>query len=176
MNMKLREELSALKLNVFEHIEAVTALKKTFNHSIEPIKSGPWLPSYTCLVYALNFAGNATYAAVIKKANHEQAFAGKEFFDWLIVNRLLIQVKDGSESKGDFVVYFNFSQEFKHVGILSDENRVRSKWGVLGLFHHEIFDVPSDYGDNIKFFKPIKYDEAMAAFKLFLAGLVSRTS
>ncbi len=176
MNIKLREELSALKLNVFEHIKAVTALKKIFNHSIEPIKSGPWLPSYTCLVYALNFAGNATYSAVINKVNHEQAFAGKEFFDWLIVNQYLTQVNNGNESTGDLVVYFNSSKEFEHIGILSDDNRVRSKWGELGLYHHDKFDVPAGYGDDIKFFKPIKYDEAMAAFKLFIAGLVSRIS
>jgi len=86
---EIKRRTERFKIEVFEHIEALTALKKIFNHSIEPIKSGPWLPSYTCLVYALNFAGNATYSAVINKVNHEQDFDGNEFFDWLIVNQYL---------------------------------------------------------------------------------------
>ncbi len=124
------------------------------------------------MVYVLGFAGNVTYSAAVRKANHTKAFAGKEFFDWLIANQYLIQIQDGSESVGNFVVYFNSIQEFKHIGILLDKKRVKSKWGELGLYDHEILDVPANYGNDVKYFEPIKYDNAMFAFKQYTTEIV----
>jgi hypothetical protein len=169
----LRIALDNLELQVldaFRHIDAVEGLKTQFNHSIKSLNPKVrWLPGYTCLVYALGFAGDATYSAAIKRVDPKEVFAGKEFFDWLLANKHLVKIEAGSESAGDFIVYFNSHNEFKHIGILTDKKRVESKWGELGLYDHEIFDVPENYGDEIKFFEPIKYDVAIAAFKQFVA-------
>lgn len=173
--MSLRGSLDGLELrgiNAFEHIEAVEELKNEFHHSIKSFTDRGWLPAYTCLVYVMGFNGDATYSAVMKKASPKEPFAGKDFFDWLVTNKHLIQIKNGSESVGDFVVYSNSHNEFKHIGILSDEKRVKSKWGGLGLYDHEAFEVPANYGDDIKYFESIKYDVAITIFKQFAAEAV----
>jgi hypothetical protein len=173
--MSLRISLDELELrgiNVFEHIEAVEGLKAQFNHSIKSFTDRGWLPAYTCLVYALGFNGDATYSAVMKTASPKEPFAGKDFFDWLVANKHLIQIEDGSELAGDLIVYFNSRNEFKHIGILSDKRRVKSKWGELGLYDHEVFEVPASYGDDIKYFESIQYDVAIAAFKQFAVEVV----
>jgi hypothetical protein len=117
----------------------------------------------------MGFNGDATYSAAIRKASPREPFAGKDFFDWLVTYKHLIQIMDGSESAGDFIVYFNSHNEFKHIGILFDKKRVKSKWGEFGLYEHEAFEVPASYGVDIKYFKSIKYDVAVAIFKQFVA-------
>lgn len=173
--MSLRGSLDELEfrgINAFEHIEAVAELKNEFHHSIKSFASRGWLPTYTCLVYAMGFNGDATYSAAMKKASPKEPFAGKDFFDWLVANKHLIQIEEGSELAGDLIVYFNSHNEFKHIGILSDKRRVKSKWGELGLYDHEVFEVPASYGDDIKYFESIQYDVAIAAFKLFVVEVV----
>lgn len=172
--MSLRISLDELELrgiNAFEHIEAVEDLKAQFNHSIKSFKGRGWLPTYTCLVYAMGFNGDATYSAAMKKASPREPFAGKDFFDWLVTNKHLIQIEDGSQSMGDFIVYLNPRNEFKHIGVLSDKQRVKSKWGQLGLYDHEVFEVPASYGDHVKYFESIKYDVAITIFKQFAAAV-----
>jgi len=166
------DNLEKQGLDAFRHIDAVEGLKTKFHHSIKEIESRIWLPSFTCLVYVMGFAGNATYSAVIKKASPKEPFAGKDFFNWLVINKHLIQIMDRSESVGDFIVYFNSYDEFRHIGILSDKRRVKSKWGQLGLYEHEVFEVPASYGDDIKYFESIKYDVAINIFKHFAAEVV----
>lgn len=167
------DDLEMQELNAFKHIEAVEGLKTQFNHSIKSLKPKiGWLPAYTCLVYVLGFAGDATYSAAIKKMYPKEPYAGKEFFNWLVANKHLVQIEDGSESEGDFIVYFNSHNELKHIGILDDKKRVKSKWGELGLYDHEIFEVLASYGNDIKYFESIKYEFAITIFKQFAAEAV----
>ena len=166
------DNLETQGLDAFKHIDAVESLKTQFNHSIKSIAGRGWLPVYTCLVYVMGFNGDATYSAAMKKASPKEPFAGKEFFDWIVTNNHLMQIYDRSESAGDWIVYFNPHNQFKHIGILSDKKRVKSKWGELGLYDHEVFEVPASYGDDIKYFEPIKYDVAIASFRQFAAESV----
>jgi len=170
--MNLRNELDTLKMNAYLHIDAVADLAKVFSHTIKRIQSNTSLHTYTCLVYVLGFAGDTTYPSLVRKANNQQAFAGKDFFDWLVANQYLSELSQRGELIGDLVVYLDSDGQFKHIGILVEENRVKSKWGDQGLYEHELFEVPKSYGDDVKFYEAIKYDKALAAFKKYLAELV----
>jgi len=55
----------------------------------------------------------------------------------------------------------------------ADGPRVVSKWGEMAVFEHGLDEVPSGYGDNVRFFeKP----EPQKALGLFLAYARSITS
>jgi len=55
---------------------------------------------------------------------------------------------------GDFVLYLKTPDSigFEHVGILQENNSVRSKWGQFGdVYEHPLFGVPLEYGNFVKF-------------------------
>ena len=64
-------------------------------------------------------------------------------------------------------IYFDDASVFTHIGITIGHERVRSKWGSLGLFEHDLFDVPLNYGNTVRFFKPIAFDVAIELFYNF---------
>jgi hypothetical protein len=68
-------------------------------------------------------------------------FAGRKFADWLIDNSHLEKCGQDEAQDGDIVFYFEGS-DFRHAGFL-DRGRVISKWGLGGLYEHELLEVPS---------------------------------
>ncbi len=54
--------------------------------------------------------------------------------------------------KGDIAVYYSGSTPV-HYGIYLAKDLIESKWGPDPVFRHPYFDVPSCYGNQIKFFK-----------------------
>ena len=83
--MTLRGRLSALALPADEHSQAVMAMGEELGHSIRPVISSIDLRSYTCLVYAMDFAGDPEYEA-IARLRHVDVFASADFANWLLVH------------------------------------------------------------------------------------------
>ena len=46
-------------------------------------------------------------------------------------------------------------------------DRLQSKWGQLGLFEHDLFEVPSDYGRIVRYFKRVPFAEAIEVLHVF---------
>lgn len=61
---------------------------------------------------------------------------------------------------GSLVMYFE-AGSFRHVGLLRAGGRVESKWGQLGLFEHEPWEVPATYGTEIRYFRVEPYEVAI---------------
>jgi hypothetical protein len=66
--------------------------------------------------------------------------------------------------RGSLVIYFHEADSFAHVGLVREGGRVESKWGQLGLFEHELFEVPSNYGNNVRFFDSLPFMRSIAFF------------
>ena len=65
------------------------------------------------------------------------------------------------------VIYFNKDGRIKHAGLNRGSGRVESKWGMGGLFEHDVFDVPESYGNVVRLFGKIPSKAAIEYFVRF---------
>jgi hypothetical protein len=166
--MNLREKLSSLTQLGAEHVPAVIAVSDECSHSIVPLHSDVELSRYTCLVYALGFAGKTEYED-IAGLPHVNVFAGKKFANWLLANGHLQPLTQTEIPEGAFAIYLDPNGEFLHIGICTAEMRLNSKWGTQGLYNHSLLEVPESYGSSINYFEAIDYLAAIELFKDFAA-------
>jgi len=75
-------------------------------------------------------------------------------------------VESTSQDSGDLIAYLN-NDEFKHIGVVLDGGRIRSKWGVGLLYEHAPLETPVSYGSTIRFFKPLERGVILDAFYEF---------
>lgn len=150
------------------NIALVKAIASEIPHRIVPIQSEHDLFTFTCLVHALGFTGQDQYHAVAH-LERGRVFAGKAFASWLLRSGSLVEVSPATAMLGSIVMYFDSHGEFTHVGLSRPESRVQSKWGLLGLYEHGLFEVPSDYGDVVRYYEPLPYPEAIRLFYEFAA-------
>jgi hypothetical protein len=161
----IREKLSAAcdQVTPEKNIEFVCGIAKETGCTIVSIQSGHDLARYTCLVYALNFVEHPAYLRIAMLPQHD-VFAGKKFAQWLVNSGALEEILSSNVPAGTMAIYFDHAGVFTHIGITIEHERVRSKWGTLGLFEHDLFDVPLNYGNTVRFFKTIAFDNAIELF------------
>ena len=166
----LRERLETLctRVSPEKNIVLVGKLLSEIPHTIVPVQSAHDLFTFTCLVHALRFTGQDQYFAVAS-LKLDKVFAGKAFASWLLHTGSLIEVSPSDAAIGSLVMYFDGFGEFKHVGLLKHNSRVESKWGQLGLYEHGLFEVPANYGNTVRYYKPIPYPLAINLFYDFAA-------
>lgn len=152
----LRAALDLDGAAIGEHAELVAAVNKAHPHSIRFVASFEG----TCATYALDLGDDPIYRA-IASAGDGSVFAGRRLMEWLLDGRL---VETGIPEIGALVVYFS-GDRWTHVGRLVGPTRVRSKWGVFPVYEHGTFEVPSAYGETVRFFHSL---EPSAALNLFI--------
>jgi hypothetical protein len=82
-------------------------------------------------------------------------YAGPTFFEWLLTGQLLEEIDEQSAHDEDLIVYFE-NGKWKHVGFWRLNDRVESKWSLGLLYNHGRWEVPSYYGDQVRFFDPFR--------------------
>lgn len=143
------EEVSANETPSPEvHIRLVLDLRDRFQHSISPLESEEPLHMYTCLMYVFGFHRSATYKAIASTPPY-QTFAGADFAAYLLGSDLLPEPPPQSSDQEALIFYLAEDQKFLHAGIELQSGRIRSKWGSRGLYEHELFEVPSGYGNHV---------------------------
>lgn len=120
-------------------------------------------------MFAFNFICKAQYAQVALR--YPEVFAGKDFMNWMLDNQLLEEKSLDSLSEGDYVIYLDNEESFKHIGIWIADGVIHSKWGTLGLYEHPLFEVPTQYGDNLIYCKKISEDFALNHFFKYAQSL-----
>ncbi len=81
----------------------------------------------------------------------------KPIFFKTIENELSSLHKD--MQKGDKIIYYFNKNEFKHVGIIIEANKVDSKYGNGPIYEHGTLLVPWEYGEIIRYSNVNKYYE-----------------
>ena len=112
------------------------------------VAAPPPLPerNYNCFVYALGLETNADFIGV---TNWEYARNLGALFLRLLqsdAERL------GSPVPGCLCVYVADDGSLAHVGLVQDDGSVVSKWSLGPLIRHETWQVPSHYGNDVRFF------------------------
>jgi len=57
--------------------------------------------------------------------------------------------------EGDIVAYFLWGRA-SHIGVKTGNGRVTSKWGKSHVLNHPLELVPTIYGNEVRFYRPIK--------------------
>ena len=167
----LRERLKTIcdRVSPEKNIALVDALTSEIPHTIIPVQSVHDLFTFTCLVHALGFTGQDQYR-VVAGLGVDKVFAGEAFAYWLLRSGSLTELTPPADAViGSMVMYFDDDASFTHVGLSKHNSRVESKWGQLGLYEHGLFEVPANYGDTVRYYKPLPYSVAIKLFYDFAA-------
>lgn len=152
--------------DVSQHPALLHALARECPNTITLLDSVHPIRRYTCLMHVFDFTEKAEYAAI---ATHRlgRIYAAGAFAHWLLDRGLLVEVTSSDVRNGDLVFYFGDDGRFKHAGLSLANGRVVSKWGIGYLYQHGLFEVPDSYGDKVRFFRKLAYDEAFGYFLHF---------
>ena len=103
--------------------------------------------NYNCFVFIFGLKNDSEFLS------GNNPIQGEFVQDTLINREVLTVVK--LPSKNDWVFYKDKSGKITHAGIMESEDEVISKWMWGPIIIHKLFDVPSSFGNEILFFKPI---------------------
>lgn len=175
----LRKKLGELEQQKKLSFDEIKKLRAEFPHSIQLPEQSPQemvdLPFINCAMYAFNLKSDDWYRAIadgpgIIRKNPSRATepdysisADTEFVDYCINKRLVSAISGRELESGDLVVYSDIDW-CRHVGKLVRHGRIRSKWGTIDLFEHELFEVPDIYGHKHQYFEGLGSERAQQLF------------
>jgi hypothetical protein len=114
----------------------------------------------TCVSYAFDLTNQPIYRAIATDFDR-QVFAGRQFVEWMIGNRLNEVERPNN---GSLVVYFSGSSDWKHVGVATGPERALSQWGTYPIYDHGLCEVPASYGSEMRFFEKPSPQQALSNF------------
>lgn len=167
-NRLLREELqritdSYINDRVGEQIEQVANLSLKYPHSISVVQKA--IPDkqetfrFNCYQHSFGLINVESVIRIMK--DHGSVYPGREFVQFLIDTRLQ-EVSIEQAQDGDHVVYAAGSQ-IQHAGKVTEE-AIESKWGLMHIWRHGVYEVPLRYGSTVRFFGHISQDMAVQGF------------
>lgn len=148
--------------NVSDHPSLLEDLSREIENTIKILDSEHPIDRYTCFVYVFDFVEDPAYVRIATYGSG-RVFAGPEFVKFLLNNNYLSEIRPTEVGDNDIVIYFN-GAEIKHAGKISVNGRVISKWGIGHLFEHSIFEVPEQYGNDIRYYKQLAKETALDYF------------
>jgi hypothetical protein len=162
---ELRERLREITENgkPDTHPGLIDRLRRVSPHSIEIVKSNAPIERYTCAMYAFDLVENDEYASIVL-ASPKPVYASTEFVQRLIDRGMLEPL---TRPQNDSLVVYRWKGSVTHIGRMLSAERALSKWGIGHLYRHALLEVPSQYGDETEFYRPIDADttlDAMADF------------
>lgn len=151
MDHELKHKLHSItqELDVASHVVKIAELKTQHTHSITAIPSelNEPLEEYNCVMFALDLVGRLEDPC----RPFGRFYADTEFLSVLIAKGIL---KEAANEVGKIIVWSD-DEKIKHVGLVSNKDVAKSKWGVGNLYEHGYQEVPESYGSNLTFFEPI---------------------
>ncbi len=149
-----------------EQTQAILELYKTYAHSIkvveEAIQGKPETFKYNCCMHSFNINHrNPNNKIMLRskqefdKNNETEIFVGVKFVEFCLSQEYLCEISLNKVKNDDIIIYFDENSYLQHVGKIKN-GRVISKWGKSGnLYEHSIWEVPIDYGADVKYFEGI---------------------
>jgi hypothetical protein len=161
--MKAQSEMLRAALDCIMKIPCPTTFKSAFekvqkqhNHTVcnVPVDKN-WLNTFNCYAFALSIVCNPRYRAFVQKPSNyslaSSALANSGFMSMLLKHGELTEVDEVAAKAGNLVLYFADGC-VRHAGvIITDNRRVRSKWGPNELYEHSLWEVPESYGQQARF-------------------------
>jgi hypothetical protein len=169
---ELRSELDRITTeiiedNVGQQVDSMAELRRRLPHSItlvaKAIPGDAATYSYTCFQHAFELTEPPQLIVDIATLWHH-VYPNSKFVAYLIEHHLE-EVTASELRDQDLVVYFNDGVA-KHAGRVQGDSVV-SKWGTAHLWRHALYEVPSAYGNEVRFFRPLCREDSQEAFVRF---------
>jgi hypothetical protein len=160
----LREALDRItKRPRADQPDLLATLAQTHAHDIRLIKFGDQASPYTCIQHALGLEDPPnTVRRIANLYPDDRLYLSPEFVGYLVDHKLTETSLDEVTS-GDVLIYWITNNVVKHLGLVEGP-RVLSKWGNGNLWNHAPLEVPQDYGDMVRAYRPIPVEDAIDAF------------
>lgn len=68
--------------------------------------------------------------------------------------------------EGSLAIFFE-EDTVTHIGIVHSPGRIFSKWGIGNLYEHTLLQIPSSYGNEVRYFSTIDPDKAFELLERF---------
>jgi len=171
----LRDELDRLTDNPDPvcHPELLAELSKSYPNKIRIMERASPRQSYTCYMHAFGLY-QPDYIKIAQSGTGK-IFANSAFVLFLLRRGYLQERVADAAFPGDMVIYFGAGVP-QHAGISKGKDRVESKWGSGHLYEHGVLEVPTKYGDKVKFYSPISKDLALEHFLEYATGMLGKDS
>lgn len=159
---ELRQKLHDLTFDdaLEQHVIRLEALQHTKPHTVKLVRIAEKRKDrYNCFMYALNVVGIKEIEDLLSTRIFTLKF-GSEFMQDLFQKGLVSEDKHGTVA-----VYFDGPTP-THAGAVA-KGRVTSKWGMGNLWEHEVWEVPSSYGNNVRFVRIADPKAITQAFQHF---------
>ena len=159
---------------VSSHVELIELARQSTPHSIQVLTGPKDSLRYNCVIYALGIETDPEYFAMAHRCP-DHVHANTQFIQFLADRGYLIECD--SRGPGVLIAYLEDSK-FRHIGLVVEGGRVRSKWGIGHLYEHAPWETPVSYGSTVRFFGPVERDIVLDAFSTFaeLQGVNFRNS
>ena len=184
---ELRKKLGELDRHEKLRFDEIEKLRPKFGHSIYLANQSPVeeiANSYlNCVMYAFDLKFDDWYRAIaadpkiIRKTKSRSKqpdysiFADTEFVDYCIDKRLISEIS-GREPESDDLVVYSDSERCRHVGKKISHGRIRSKWGLMDLLEHGLFEVQDTFGNTDRYFEALDYEQSRCLFTKYAWSVV----
>jgi hypothetical protein len=130
------------------------ATKAQFRHNVEmlPVTS-PELKWFNCYAYALGVSNERRYLDLARRYQ-TSVLINSDFVADLLRSGELAEVQLADVQPNDVVLYFA-GDLLKHGGrvvSVKPSMVVQSKWGPHEVHEHPLLELPTDYGDRVRYF------------------------
>lgn len=165
---KLRSALERITTELLnerldEQVRAVEELRRSFGHSITLVERANADCRYTCFQHA--FELQVIPSPIIDICEiYGRVYPSSHFVEFLLESRL--QQVASADARDRDVVIWSDNDVVRHAGRFV-EGRIVSKWGTGHLWRHDLFEVPSAYGDTVIFCRPLTSADSLDAFVAF---------
>ena len=173
-NPKLRDELQRITDEytdwiVGRQIDLIQDLAKQFPHSIratccaDQTKLDTFV--FNCHAFTFRIHTSSEFRELrTDERRKEQAWGPEGAFVASLISSCLrdAEISKDEASDGDFVVYFEDGC-VKHSGVIAG-NLVESKWGTAHTWKHGLWEVPSKYGCEVRYYRKVPSVELLAKF------------
>jgi len=161
-NVSLRTELTRILqgIDLEKHSEQIAELRAAYPNSVEIVQLADLRVDFNCVMFALELIGSVEPPCSVLGRYHMDT----NFLLYLIQEGYLLLT---DKAKPGALAIYSGNGEIRHVGIVLDGGRIRSKWGVGHIYEHGVWEVPDTFGGEIRYFDAINPDKAFALFRIF---------
>ncbi|MGB8294414.1 MAG: hypothetical protein WCG85_03220 [Polyangia bacterium] len=145
-----------------QQVRAVEKLRRCFGHSITLVERANPDHEYTCFQYA--FELQVIPCPISNICRIHDVYPDSRFVEFLLQSRL--QHVASADARAGDVIIWNDNNRVRHAGRRVEDGIV-SKWGTGHIWRHDLFEVPSAYGDTATSFHPLTSADSLDAFVIF---------
>lgn len=146
--------------DISSHGALIELARQCAPHTIELLTGPNDNRRYNCVMFALGIEVDPEYFAMAYRCP-DGIHASTQFIQFLVDRGYLVERE--SQGAGALIAYLEDGQ-FRHIGIIAEGGRVRSKWGIGHLYEHSRFETPASYGSSVRIFEPMEREAVLDAF------------